>query len=447
MNSPIPDDDVPHMPAVLRALKDLAGRLTRLEKRSTAYPATSSLPPSHLPKIPKKSNFPPPIPTTNYRLPKTEVEGSEKGKERQEREETRDQGNPKRPSANAASTSSHPASSAKPSRDATAIPPAQTEDHPQRVYCTLWVPDSLVGHLVGQVGRGLKLAATISKARIAVSGPSAEPGATRKATIHGTSEEVGMALVVMGKRITQQRVPNPRSKPKPKKPTPITSSTAAEGRPPPALHASPARARDPLTAADFAAGREAARVAALLTWPPDGIPSFAPRTPPTPGAWDGEPAAHRKGAAPRVQGRTSPDRDPPTAERYSQVMARIDAERRGATPLQRSTMPAPSWGWKPPSTTTPGCSSRWRKTTTGPKPPGGQAAAPVAAVDTHPERRDTHPLNANPCQSTTISRSSSGWKPKDMDPKPPDGEAAAPDADTGLPPERPSWIAPIPGRP
>jgi hypothetical protein len=40
-------------------------------------------------------------------------------------------------------------------------------------------------------------------------------------------------------------------------------------------------------------------VAALLTWPPDGIPPFAPCTPPTPGAWDGEPAAHRRRASPQ----------------------------------------------------------------------------------------------------------------------------------------------------
>jgi hypothetical protein len=86
-----------------------------------------------------------------------------------------------------------------------------------------------VGHLIGRVGRGLKLAATISKAHITVAGPSTEPGTARKATIHGTSEEVRMALVVMGKRIAQQHVPNPRRKPKPKRPTPTTSSTTAEG--------------------------------------------------------------------------------------------------------------------------------------------------------------------------------------------------------------------------
>jgi hypothetical protein len=38
-----------------------------------------------------------------------------------------------------------------------------------------------------------------------------------KAMIHSTSEEVGMALVVMGKWIAQQCVPNPWRPPKPVK--------------------------------------------------------------------------------------------------------------------------------------------------------------------------------------------------------------------------------------
>jgi hypothetical protein len=155
------------------------------------------------------------------------------------------------------------------------------------VCCTLWVPDSIAGHLIGQVGRGLKLATDISKARIAVSGPSTELGAARKVTIHGTSEEVGRALVVIGRRIAQQRVPNPRRAPKPAK------------RLTPSHHPPPAIGRDPLTAADFAAGRETARIAALLMWPPDGIPSFAPHMPPTPSAWDDKLAAHRRGATPQ----------------------------------------------------------------------------------------------------------------------------------------------------
>jgi cell division ATPase FtsA len=63
----------------------------------------------------------------------------------------------------------------------------------------LWIPEAVVGHLIGRVGCSLKLAATISKAHIAVAGLSTEPGAARKAMIHGTTKEVGMALVVMGK--------------------------------------------------------------------------------------------------------------------------------------------------------------------------------------------------------------------------------------------------------
>jgi hypothetical protein len=111
---------------------------------------------------------------------------------------------------NATSTSLHPTSGTKPARSTVANPPTQTEESPQ-VCCTLWVPDSFVGHLIGQVSCGLKLVATISKAHIAVLGPLTESGAACKATIHSTSKEIGMALVVMGKQITQQQVPNPRS--------------------------------------------------------------------------------------------------------------------------------------------------------------------------------------------------------------------------------------------
>jgi hypothetical protein len=48
-------------------------------------------------------------------------------------------------------------------------------------------------------GHSLKLAKNVYKACIMVLGPLTESGATHKAMIHGTSKEVGMALVVMGK--------------------------------------------------------------------------------------------------------------------------------------------------------------------------------------------------------------------------------------------------------
>jgi hypothetical protein len=89
MNSPPPPDlDALHPATVLRELRALAVRLRALEIRVVAYPPLSATHFSQPSKTAKKSNFPPPIPTTNYRLPKTEVEGSEKGKERLEGKET-----------------------------------------------------------------------------------------------------------------------------------------------------------------------------------------------------------------------------------------------------------------------------------------------------------------------------------------------------------------------
>jgi hypothetical protein len=51
------------------------------------------------------------------------------------------------------------------------------------------VLEAVISHLIRQVGHGLKLATTISKAHIVVSGPLTKLGATCKVTIHGTSEE------------------------------------------------------------------------------------------------------------------------------------------------------------------------------------------------------------------------------------------------------------------
>jgi predicted permease len=75
-----------------------------------------------------------------------------------------------------------------------ANPSVQMEDTPQRVLCTLCIQTPLL--------------ANILKVHIAVLGPLTEPGATHKTMIYSTSKEVGMALVVMGKRIAQQHVPN-----------------------------------------------------------------------------------------------------------------------------------------------------------------------------------------------------------------------------------------------
>jgi hypothetical protein len=81
---------------------------------------------------------------------------------------------------------------------------------------------------------------TILKARIAVLRLSTELGAACKAMIHGTSKEIGMTLVVMGKRITQQQVPNPwRALKLAKRATPTTKSTTAPVRGHPSISLPP----------------------------------------------------------------------------------------------------------------------------------------------------------------------------------------------------------------
>jgi hypothetical protein len=113
-------------------------------------------------------------------------------------EHTQQQGNLKTLNAGELMPPPRPSSSAKPTQSTVPSAPLQPEESPQ-ACCTLWVSDSFTGHLIDQVSRSLKLATDISKACIAVLRPSTEPGTARKVMIHSTSEEVGMALVVMGK--------------------------------------------------------------------------------------------------------------------------------------------------------------------------------------------------------------------------------------------------------
>jgi hypothetical protein len=224
------------------------------------------------------------------------------------------------PSAASKMTGSIASSNPPPSRSPSSSTP--DPESPPRALCTLWIPEAVVGHLIGRVGRGLKLATDISKAHIAVSGPSTEPGAARKATIHGTSEEVGMALVVMGKRIAQQRVPNPRRAPKPaKRPAPTTKSTTApptmstsEGRPEPAGRNSP----------DYAGIHQFTIQLAEEVWPtPPHLRHLMNRPPPhirdrQTTRWSGDP---------RVQDRTPPGRTPPmTHTQANEARCRLIAQ-------------------------------------------------------------------------------------------------------------------------
>src|SRR6202142_3292945 len=88
--------------------------------------------------------------------------------------------------------------------------PHDVAQSPTRSRCTVSIPDSAMGHLIGRDGHGLRLASQMSGALISVAKPTTSPIGPRIVTIRGTTEQIGKSLVVMGKRIARQRVPNPR---------------------------------------------------------------------------------------------------------------------------------------------------------------------------------------------------------------------------------------------
>ncbi|KAG6871675.1 hypothetical protein C0992_010515, partial [Termitomyces sp. T32_za158] len=77
--------------------------------------------------------------------------------------------------------------------------------------CALELPNSLVAHVVGHQGRGLKQAHDLSGSRLAAFtvGLAGSEG-RRFVTIRGTDQQIGEALVVLGKCIAKKRVHAPR---------------------------------------------------------------------------------------------------------------------------------------------------------------------------------------------------------------------------------------------
>src|ERR1700690_2692551 len=88
--------------------------------------------------------------------------------------------------------------------------PHDVAQSPTRSRCTVSIPDSAMGHLIGRDGHGLRLASQMSGALISVAKPTTSPIGPRIVTIRGTTKQIGKSLVVMGKCIARQRVPNPR---------------------------------------------------------------------------------------------------------------------------------------------------------------------------------------------------------------------------------------------
>jgi hypothetical protein len=118
----------------------------------------------------------------------------------------------------------------------TPIPLAETlptaADSPDRYSCTLVVPDSAVGHIVGRGGRGLHQAHDVSGAQLRAYTDTAAPG-ERRVSIRGTDRQIGEALIALGKRFMRKRV-----RPRKKRPSPPSEGPA----PPPAAPAPPAPA-------------------------------------------------------------------------------------------------------------------------------------------------------------------------------------------------------------
>jgi hypothetical protein len=86
----------------------------------------------------------------------------------------------------------------------------------EKCSVTLQVPDAQAGHLIGRAGSGLQQVHDYSRAKVLV---AAATGLSdlRAVTIRGSAQEVGDALVAVGKRIACRRVRNPRDKKKKKR--------------------------------------------------------------------------------------------------------------------------------------------------------------------------------------------------------------------------------------
>ncbi|KAG6871958.1 hypothetical protein C0992_010038, partial [Termitomyces sp. T32_za158] len=85
-----------------------------------------------------------------------------------------------------------------------------TDGKVPRYECALELPDSLVAHVVGHQGRSLKQAHDLSGSQLAAFtvGPAGSEGRCF-VTIRGTNQQIGEALVVLGKCIAKKRVHTP----------------------------------------------------------------------------------------------------------------------------------------------------------------------------------------------------------------------------------------------
>ncbi|KAK7012517.1 hypothetical protein R3P38DRAFT_3588402 [Favolaschia claudopus] len=146
----------------------------------------------------------------------------------------------------------------------TTIPLAETlptaEDSPSRYSCTLVVPDSVVGHIVGRGGKGLHQSHDVSGAQLRAYTDKASP-LERRVSIRGTDQQVGEALIALGKRFMRKRIrskkkgpsrPSGDLAPPPPSPALVSLDVSSEGAcplkkraHPPYLPLAPASVRPP----------------------------------------------------------------------------------------------------------------------------------------------------------------------------------------------------------
>ncbi|KAK7013489.1 hypothetical protein R3P38DRAFT_3206826 [Favolaschia claudopus] len=114
----------------------------------------------------------------------------------------------------------------------TTIPLAETlptaQDSPSRYSCTLVVPDSVVGHIVGRGGKGLHQSHDISGAQLRAYTDKASP-LERRVSIRGTDQQIGEALIALGKRFMRPSHLSGDPAPPPPGPVPVLPNASGEG--------------------------------------------------------------------------------------------------------------------------------------------------------------------------------------------------------------------------
>ena len=109
------------------------------------------------------------------------------------------------------------------------------EGKPDCHLVTVAIPDASAAHVIGQGGQGLKQIHDISGARVSAYTLAAGSRNERHVSIQGTDVQISDALVVLGKRLAQKRVRNPKAKSKSSVTAAPPPSQAVAAKAPPSM--------------------------------------------------------------------------------------------------------------------------------------------------------------------------------------------------------------------